>query len=42
MVKISNKIDNIGLFQEKSKQGCLGYTFLNASHPPPPLSPLEF
>ena len=34
MVKITNKIDNVGLFQEKSKQGGWGYTFLKI--------PLEF
>ena len=28
IVKIAKKIDNIGLFQEKSKQGSWGYLFL--------------
>ena len=31
MVKISNRIDNIGLFQEKSNQEGSGYTFLTSS-----------
>ena len=31
MAKISNKIENVGLFQEKSKQEVRGYTFLKSS-----------